>query len=283
MATLTQYEVREFCGFQIRQRISDGYISATDMCKTEGKLIADYTRSKQTKAFLSELVSMDKHIINPILTLRGENYNGTLVHPRVAVHLAQWISAKLAVKITDWVLRYMQGDITLVKEIVQQHDIVNNTTSTVIVDTVDNTLTTEERRETLKITKIKILTLCLDLSDRIGADDRVKSMAQDSLLQIMGNKATVADKEDKDEYSISLRLNEKFGFQATTKERKGFASNLGKIMLKSYIDYYKSRPPQRKQFVDGTLRSVNHYVLADFVNFGDAVLEENLRQKCWLR
>ena len=36
----------EFNGFKIRQRPSDGYIHATDMCKVGNKLFADYNKQK---------------------------------------------------------------------------------------------------------------------------------------------------------------------------------------------------------------------------------------------
>lgn len=44
-------------GNLIYQRIQDGYVNATTMCKAAGKLIADYSRLKETKEFLDELSS----------------------------------------------------------------------------------------------------------------------------------------------------------------------------------------------------------------------------------
>jgi hypothetical protein len=40
--------------------------------------------------------------------LTGQNHqHGTWVHPRVAVHLAQWCSARFAVLVSEWVLNWM--------------------------------------------------------------------------------------------------------------------------------------------------------------------------------
>jgi hypothetical protein len=43
---------REFKGITIRQRTTDGYLNATEMCKATGKLFADYHRLKTTQVFL---------------------------------------------------------------------------------------------------------------------------------------------------------------------------------------------------------------------------------------
>jgi hypothetical protein len=45
----------EFNGIKISQRIADGYLDATAMCKATGKLFADYHRLKTTQEFLEAL------------------------------------------------------------------------------------------------------------------------------------------------------------------------------------------------------------------------------------
>ena len=91
---------RDFHGVTIRQR-SDGYLSATDMCKANGKRLNNYLRIKTTKAFLSEL--SDFIIKNPVTLISITEQNqqliqggtpveqGTWVHPQVAIHLAQGV------------------------------------------------------------------------------------------------------------------------------------------------------------------------------------------------
>ena len=103
----TLYENREFCGSIIRQRISDGYLNATEMCKANGKLYGHYIENKQTREFLKELSSDMEQPIQKLVEVRKGNSKkfsqGTWVHPRVATHLAVWISPKFAVKITRWI------------------------------------------------------------------------------------------------------------------------------------------------------------------------------------
>ncbi|MCU2621397.1 KilA-N domain [Escherichia coli] len=53
---MTQFQLaliaREVDGEVIHLRTKDGYINATAMCKSAGKLLADYTRLKTTQDFL---------------------------------------------------------------------------------------------------------------------------------------------------------------------------------------------------------------------------------------
>lgn len=99
----------------IHQRLTDGYINATALCKACGKLLADYTRLKSTEEFLNEL-SSDVGI--PISTLvqvvKGgiPELQGTWVHPQVAINLAQWASPKFAVAVSKWVFEWMTGHLS---------------------------------------------------------------------------------------------------------------------------------------------------------------------------
>ncbi|HIF7454090.1 TPA: KilA-N domain-containing protein, partial [Escherichia coli] len=106
---------REIDGEIIHLRAKDGYINATSMCRTAGKLLSDYTRLKTTQEFFDEL-SRDMGI--PISELiqsfkggRPEN-QGTWVHPDIAINLAQWLSPKFAVQVSRWVREWMSGERT---------------------------------------------------------------------------------------------------------------------------------------------------------------------------
>jgi hypothetical protein len=96
----------------IQQRVRDGYINATAMCKVAGKLWADYRRLKTTDAFLVALSNdMGIPIAEIIQSVSGGNpqAQGTWVHPQMAVHLAQWLSPEFAVKVSRWVYDWMTG------------------------------------------------------------------------------------------------------------------------------------------------------------------------------
>lgn len=98
----------------ISQRITDGYINATAMCKAAGKKINDYGRLSTTQAFLKELSSETGIPASGLVQIiKGGNpqFQGTWVHPQVAIHLAQWLSPKFAVLVSKWVFEWMSGNI----------------------------------------------------------------------------------------------------------------------------------------------------------------------------
>lgn len=50
-----EYLAREVNQIEIDQRINDGYINATALCKAAGKRLNNYIRTAETKAFIDEL------------------------------------------------------------------------------------------------------------------------------------------------------------------------------------------------------------------------------------
>jgi prophage antirepressor-like protein len=83
----------------------DGYINATMLCKAHGKkLLANYNQNKQTKEYLEELsINIGIPIFELFVTTVGGNHQGTWVHRKVAIHLAQWLSPNFAVQVSNWV------------------------------------------------------------------------------------------------------------------------------------------------------------------------------------
>ena len=95
----------------VTQRPTDGYINATELCQRAGKLFGHYRENAQTEAFLQAL-STDIGIPISVLvqTIKGgdyRKYQGTWVHPQVAMNLAQWLSPEFAVKVSQWVFDWM--------------------------------------------------------------------------------------------------------------------------------------------------------------------------------
>jgi hypothetical protein len=99
-------------GALIQQRLNDGYINATAMCRAAGKEWANYHQNATTKAFIKALegsLGIPRHpVIHSILTGPNE-HRGTWVHPQVAIHLAQWLSAEFAVLVSEWVFEWLSG------------------------------------------------------------------------------------------------------------------------------------------------------------------------------
>lgn len=102
----------EYQGQIVRLRSRDGYVNATAMCKASGKDWFDYSRIGSTKDFLAELEAETGIPGSQLVqSVKGGNpaLQGTWVHPQVAIHLAQWASAKFAVRVTQWVYDWMTG------------------------------------------------------------------------------------------------------------------------------------------------------------------------------
>ena len=105
-----QYELvpHSYQGALIQQRASDGYINATAMCKAAGKKWNDYARLSTTSAFMSELSSVAGIPATELThSIQGGNpdLQGTWIHPQVAIHLAQWLSAAFAVRVSASITR----------------------------------------------------------------------------------------------------------------------------------------------------------------------------------
>jgi len=97
-------------GHVVGQRVADGYVNATAMCKAAGKLWADYFRLKGSQEFFDEMeADMGIPISELVQSVRGgfPEMQGTWVYPDIAVHLAQWLSAKFAVQVSRWVREWV--------------------------------------------------------------------------------------------------------------------------------------------------------------------------------
>lgn len=95
----------------VQQRASDGYINATELCKAADKRWYNYVRNETTGQFLRALAAktqisvmeLNQEVRSP------EGVPSTWVHPKVAIHLAQWLSADFAVQVSEWVYDWMSG------------------------------------------------------------------------------------------------------------------------------------------------------------------------------
>lgn len=114
MANGNQLELLDhtYGGEVIRQRASDGYVNATAMCKAHGREWRHYRELESSRRFFNALSSASGiPAPNLALTRTGgdSKTQGTWVHPQIAIHLAQWLSADFAVAVTQWVMDWMTG------------------------------------------------------------------------------------------------------------------------------------------------------------------------------
>jgi KilA-N domain len=91
--------IREWNGRTIRQR-TDGYLSATDMCKVCNKQWYEFSRSKFCGEYLDSLESITGNSRNTLVETQVGNSekSGTWVHRKLALRLAQWLNTDFAVQ-----------------------------------------------------------------------------------------------------------------------------------------------------------------------------------------
>ena len=106
-------------GFIIENRLEDGYINVTSLCKAGKKQFKSWNRLDKTKAFLQVLSSTVKiHTVELIkMNTGGNGERHTWVHPQVAINIAQWISPEFDVKVSAWIYELvLTGKVELGKE-----------------------------------------------------------------------------------------------------------------------------------------------------------------------
>jgi len=99
----------------INQRVTDGYVNATAMCKAAGKRMNHYNDLATTKPFLEELSAVTGiPATRLVISISGgiPHLQGTWVHPQVAIHLAQWLSPRFAVLVSQWVMDWSSGNLS---------------------------------------------------------------------------------------------------------------------------------------------------------------------------
>jgi hypothetical protein len=82
------------------------------MCKAANREFKHYNENRTTREFVAELsreVGIPTTELIQSLTGGNPQLQGTWVHPQVAIHLAQWLSPKFAVMVTEWVYDWMSG------------------------------------------------------------------------------------------------------------------------------------------------------------------------------
>ena len=102
-------------GDVIPQRPRDGYINVTLLCKKVGKRFHDYHRLSTTEPFLEALSTETGIPVSVLIQVRKGGRDvmlqGTWAHPRVAIHLSQWLSPNFAVMVSGWVFDWMRGKV----------------------------------------------------------------------------------------------------------------------------------------------------------------------------
>lgn len=99
---------RQHNGMEIMHRRQDRYIDAAAMCKAFGKRWDHYRANAGTQRFLEVLadrlgvpIQLPGNPGSLIQTKEGRD-GYVYVHPHIAIHLSQWLSAEFAVLVSEW-------------------------------------------------------------------------------------------------------------------------------------------------------------------------------------
>lgn len=97
---------------------SEMLINATQMAKSFGKQPSDWTRTKQSKEFLSTLSAKTGiPVTGLIIVNQGGNNQGTWMHEDVALLFAQWLSPDFYLWCNDHIKQLLRFGITATPEI----------------------------------------------------------------------------------------------------------------------------------------------------------------------
>lgn len=72
------------------------FVNATEICRKYKKDFQAYYKRPETRKFIKELMNETNSREAELITQKGPE---TWVHPQIALHLAQWVSPKLAIEL----------------------------------------------------------------------------------------------------------------------------------------------------------------------------------------
>ena len=198
---------KQFNGFNIRVREIDGYIHASDMCKVgKSKKVYDYKENKTTIEFINALESDTGISASQLIQSKKGNAKagaGTWVHPYVAINLAQWISPMFAVKVAGWVAKFISGDVSLIKEAVENLNDITGKVNNI------NVATNPEDGSAV---------LLLKTYEKDSFDAKYEYNKLKKEMKEMENKykGIIAEKDDKID-KLTLKIDQLLGYAVSTK------------------------------------------------------------------
>lgn len=222
---------RSWNGTPITRRTTDGYVNATAMCKANGKQWNDYWRTDRATEYLEALSAETGIPVSSLcLSMKGGAYQGTWVHPQVAVDLARWISAPFAVWMDAW---FLEGIQTAQQSPAQP--VLNPQDS---LDLIERSMGLLERLGVM------------DQRDQLQFGDMVRNVAARGVGGLL-----LPETPENQELTISDAWLEVTG--SPLPRDKGPA--LGKLVASLYRGEFDQEPPTRLQYVDGAPRQVKSY------------------------
>ena len=110
---------RNLQGISVYQREIDGYVNATQISKVhysitgERKDPGDWLRLKQSESAISKLSVVTGIPVTELTDVKqGGKYQGTWIHPRLAVRFTMWVNDDFSLFVEDWIHYWLGSSYT---------------------------------------------------------------------------------------------------------------------------------------------------------------------------
>jgi len=102
----------------VNQRENDGYLNATELCTAHRQAIgerkdpSDWLRLNSSNSAIEKLSTVTGIPATGLTDVRqGGKYQGTWIHPRLAVRFAMWLSDDFSLLVEDWVHEWLSSGV----------------------------------------------------------------------------------------------------------------------------------------------------------------------------
>ena len=87
----------------------DGYVNVTKICQAAGKRLQHYRENINSQHFLDRYIVLTGIPASTLFEANEGNCanRGTMAHPDIAIHIAQWCSADFSIQVSQWVRQLM--------------------------------------------------------------------------------------------------------------------------------------------------------------------------------
>lgn len=103
-------------GSAVDQRQKDGYVNATQLCKVhrdktgERKDPSEWLSNKSANSAIAKLSAVTGIPVTELVEVKkGGKYQGTWIHPRLAVRFAMWLNDDFSLLVEDWVHEWLSS------------------------------------------------------------------------------------------------------------------------------------------------------------------------------
>ena len=116
MSSRIQAIEHNLIGFIVYQRKIDGYVNATQICKVhrdltdERKDPSEWLANKSSKSAIDKLSSVTGIPVTELIEIKkGGKYQGTWIHPRLAVRFTMWVNDDFSLLVEDWIHGWLES------------------------------------------------------------------------------------------------------------------------------------------------------------------------------